>query len=66
MMWMLRYYRYFALEEYEAESKEEVLSVACYGEEDGQFSVHEILSPDGEVFMDKEQFRKYWFSQEES
>lgn len=62
-MWKLRYYRYFSLEEYEVESKEEVLSVACYGEDDGKWSVMEILSPDGKVYMDRKQFEEYWRSQ---
>lgn len=62
-MWKLRFYRYFALEDYEVESKEEALSAARYGEEYGEFSVYEILSPDGKVFMDRKQFEEYWRSQ---
>ncbi len=61
-MWKLRYYRYGTLEEYEDETKEDVLSFGVWQSEDGQLSMFELVNPNGEVVMSAEELKNYWFA----
>lgn len=62
-MWILRYYRYHSLQEYEGDTKEECLNFGVNGEEEGELSMHELVSPDGEVVMNKKQLFDHWLNQ---
>lgn len=59
-MWKLRYYRHYSLEEYTANTKDEAISFGVVGEDNGDLSMYELISPEGEIVMDSKQLGEYY------
>lgn len=64
-MWILKYYRYYREDEFEADSKEEALRIGCDQEDYGNISMSALINPDGEIVMDKQALSHYYIYRRE-